>query len=497
MAVTTFQKLRKALEPADASSGQFLPLDVLEETITEDVIRAQLSFTSRMFRSGLAKEILQHAKKVFAILVLIDWPSAIEAVFAEGLTDEHLPLEQKRGGDDGPGSTPSKAFRSILDWGGDFKVIEFLDKQWLVLAPVLDATDKHIVLHKRCPLPFKEEQTTIKHNGEIIIYRTKIHPAHYSASQETGTDYHIAIKQFLGKHHEAFKKEKKNLGDIKSLRHPHLIHHLATYERRYEADISKNSNHYYVIFPWADGGDVREFWRQRDTGDRTPQLMLWSFQQMLGVTSALVALHGLNCRHGDLKPENLLHFHEGEEGTMKIADLGVSRVHDKGTLDRDPGTMTRATTPSYEAPEVILPQDKARARRYDVWSLGCIFLEFTVWLLYGNEAVEAFEKARTGPPVIPEPKPYYKVIDGKPEVHPLVTKALDSLHQDRRCLNDTAFEDLLNLIRGRCLLVDVLRRDSAEELHAKLEKIVRRAEEDPSYLFHDVGSPARQLQDVF
>jgi hypothetical protein len=34
------------------------------------------------------------------------------------------------------------------------------------------------------------------------------------------------------------------------------------------------------------------------------------------------------------------------------------------------------------------------SQKYDIWSLGCVFLEFSVWYLQGHDDVEAFSLER-------------------------------------------------------------------------------------------------------
>ena len=106
---------------------------------------------------------------------------------------------------------------------------------------------------------------------------------------KAGGSLEVAIKEF--RNTEPFKKEKDVLEKIQILNHNHLIKHHA---------ICENGKLYYIIFPWADGGNLREFWKLEDPQDRNPELFLWSLQQMLGLAGALQALHSVNCRHGDL-----------------------------------------------------------------------------------------------------------------------------------------------------------------------------------------------------
>lgn len=208
---------------------------------------------------------------------------------------------------------------------------------------------------------------------------------------------------------------------------------------------------------------------------------------MIGLAGALKELHTVNCRHGDLKPENILYFQEGKKGRLVVADVGVSRVHIQATHMRHDPTATRATTPAYEAPEVLINQTSPRARRYDIWSMGCIFLEFVIWLLYDHEAIKEFEKARHD--IDANCSPFYKRTDhDAAKIHPKVSDVIETLRQDPQYKDGTALKPLVDLIAEHLLLIDVDRRDTAEAVHDKLKNIVSDGVKDPSYLFKQADS---------
>jgi hypothetical protein len=124
-----------------------------------------------------------------------------------------------------------------------------------------------------------------------------------------------------------------------------------------------------------------------------------------------------------------------------------------------------------------------------VWSLGCIFLEFAVWVLCGGEALGAFEAARG------EGGLFYVVVDGgsgggdgdvKGEaregaktmmIHPVVISTLAHLRRDPRCTGDTAFCSFIDVIERDLLRIDVEQRVSAAELAEKISQILQSAEE--------------------
>lgn len=177
-------------------------------------------------------------------------------------------------------------------------------------------------------------------------------------------------------------------------RDKHLINLLATYELK---------NEYALIFPWADG-NLRDFWQSKPQQD-SAVLARWVAEQCLGIAHALRSLHNTIGhqtqeektwgRHGDIKPENILLFKDTKStnsklGTLAIADFGLSNFgSDKKRPKRLAGTKT------YRPPEYDI-SDAPISRASDIWSLGCVFLEFLTWFLLGpKDVMNDFPSSRT------------------------------------------------------------------------------------------------------
>jgi serine/threonine protein kinase len=300
-------------------------------------------------------------------------------------------------------------------------------------------------------------------------------------------DLQVAVKEF---HHKPdFTKENDLLQQIKALQHRHIIRHFASIDKGKKG---------YIIFPWANGGNLQEFWgasKQEISRERA----FWAMQQMLGLATALHLLHKhFGCRHGDLKPGNILCVTEGGETVLKIADFGVSKIHHGQTIARKSATTTLSLTVSYQAPEVEFEkvdekEQRPRSRKYDIWSLGCVFLEFSIWLLHGPEAIEGFVRARgNGISLTGSSRPLYEVTDKAAKaarVHQLVSWTIESLQDDPRCKGETALAALLSLIKDQMLQPEVGNRPSAEDIGKRLESIVQEAEKRNSYLFHSCDGP--------
>ncbi|KAI9150752.1 Serine/threonine-protein kinase Nek8 [Paramyrothecium foliicola] len=481
------QNLEEGLTKSSLEDKPFVSLDFLERGINEENIKKELGLPEHSWLNmvGLAKpsslpfQVAHGSKKIFAALVMMDRAKAISDLLDEGLRDEHLPLSI---------SPDHEALlccngKVMFPFGGWKKVSvnDFVrDKQWLFLAPVLDVKGRLIKLNPDCPLPFVKSEV-VDHGAAGIVHKAEIHPAHQQGFDMETVNLQVAVKHYL--HRDDFVKENDILQQIKDLNHSHIIRHFASIDK---------GKHTYIVLPWADGGNLQDFWEAEP--QTSQDRVLWSLRQMLGLTEALHLLHDrFKCRHGDLKPGNILCVGEGGQTTLKIADFGVSRIHHAQTMYRKSATISNLLTPSYQGPEVEFENvnqtdQRPRSRKYDIWSLGCVFLEFTLWLLHGPRGIESFGLARgRGTSSTDTSRPLYEVTDKArraAKVHKLVSSTIESLQADTRCEGDTALAALLRLIKDQMLQPDVNDRPWADEVGRQLRAIVRKAEREPSYIFH-------------
>ena len=266
---------------------------------------------------------------------------------------------------------------------------------------------------------------------------------------------------------------------LKDLDSPHLIKPIAAY---------KMGEEWCLIFPWAGGGNLRDYWRNFERKSRETKSLQWIIFQLIGMSSALKTLHARNCRHGDLKPENILWFKDSNDmGTWQIADVGLAAFHDEAAhtnIRRENGipTFTPSGTSRYEPPEMDRDRGKpeARSRQYDIWSMGCILLEQLIWLTYGYSAVEIFGKCTK----------YFWQLQPRNGymVHPYVVSCMNVM--DTQLQDNTAYKELLHLVRTKLLVVEFSdiyeskpeHREVAEVLLIQLEGIQRKCQTISSYL---------------
>jgi len=266
--------------------------------------------------------------------------------------------------------------------------------------------------------------------------------------------FQVAIKELYPGNIDEYPPEATTLAKLSKLHHPHLIRCIATY---------RQGGMYCSLFPWADGGNLRQFWALEDAVPRNADLITWAVKQMNGIASGIVALHNFslqeNCRHGDLKPQNILRFlgaGRDDFGTLVVSDLGSATFHSEVTETRRRTATAEGGygTLRYEPPEAHLMKDLPRSRRYDVWSAGCIFLEFLIWLLYRWRGLKLFYEG-IDRYWLETSSNHRRGSDGLPvlaKVHPKVQDYMRRMRNDPRCSEGGAIGDLLKVIKHRLLV---------------------------------------------
>ena len=147
----------------------------------------------------------------------------------------------------------------------------------------------------------------------------------------------------------------------------------------------------YIIMDYVPGGTLSE--RIKAQG-RLP--VDEAVKIAMQIAAALNVAHKNGLVHRDVKPDNIMF---AEDGTPKLADLGVAK------FDDDRKTMVTVTgmiigTPAYMSPEQLMDSHRIDARA-DIYSLGVVLYE----MLAGERpnsastAVELLAKAIKGEPL--------------------------------------------------------------------------------------------------
>ena len=214
-----------------------------------------------------------------------------------------------------------------------------------------------------------------------------------------------------------------------------------------------------------------------------------------------------NWRHGDIKPENILRFTGGQPtlGTLKLADLGRAKQHFEATSQRLEHERDAWRTKPYEPPDLYIDQESSMSRLFDVWSLGCVFFECIVWLLYGQQWLQKF--VRTLQSDNQDATPFWVRNGDSATISPTILASVEHmLGKDPECYRGrpSALRDLLILVWKKMLVID-LPDDTDEEytdgnrantqiIIIELDHIIQKSRRDQSYLFTGADRSASNIQ---
>lgn len=344
---------------------------------------------------------------------------------------------------------------SLKGWS-ELDIDTFEKLQWRVISPNFSDTAKQqevdfLDLADQTILPYIESWQNKKHDhykgGNSEVWKVKIHNAHHNFHNLiTGipNNPYFAIKKLKSKDDEAFRREVRNLQRLHNAEHPNLLTLLATY---------KYQGYYHLVFPWADG-DLRRLWQSTPNPQAGKEEMRWLASQCASIASALKSVHAgaeswMNGNtatggdepngqqrmamnkygiHGDIKPENIFIFSKGQQQkSFKALAMGPpNRTDDTTASAASSDRSSRSPSPSSIADEFIigdfgsgafydpsLGPDPLRqitvtyrppeydtklrpvSRAWDVWGLGCTYLEFVTWFLLGPSGLTEFARRRT------------------------------------------------------------------------------------------------------
>lgn len=226
------------------------------------------------------------------------------------------------------------------------------------------------------------------------------------------TPLYFALKEIPT--HEAKAFDEELLALEKACAHIHNEKHLVKLLLAFQ-----HGQRHYLLFEWADG-NLAEYWKKSEKAPEHSAVgRQWIAGQCLGLATAVKRIHGLATwqkeqrllgpkagaaggserawgRHGDIKPQNILWFssYGANNDLLVLSDLGLTRYHSSATRSLVPHMHIEGCTWPYRPPEMDLPSQSI-CQKYDIWSLGCVFLEFCIWWLKGYNAVCAFSEERT------------------------------------------------------------------------------------------------------
>jgi len=236
----------------------------------------------------------------------------------------------------------------------------------------------------------------------------------------------------------------------------------------------KHRQTFHMIFPWADGGNMVNMWAT--IKNVQPEAALdWFWTQCVYLAEAVAATHACRMLHADIKPENVLCFTPKDGGEMatahspipfevRLADFGIStQVDGLGLMvGNDWFRHTRTQRP----PEIDVNMGGVGLPA-DVWSLGCVYLDFATWLLLGNPRLLSFAERRIDelndpdgeyPPI--EEDTYFKVVDIPPE------QSVNRCHEATKAVVKDSVSEVRSRIKWDLALIDSRIYDSLLRIEA-------------------------------
>jgi serine/threonine protein kinase len=324
----------------------------------------------------------------------------------------------------------------------------------------------------------------------------------------------FALKAFkdIGSRTKAdFRHELEMLSTVGEYPHDHITQLLASWTQ---------DNKFYMLFP-CGRTNLGTFLRDFQKPELTAENVLWLLSQLKGLADGLRQIHlfgptelapeGLTADvrrkskrkrgfHHDLKPQNILVFADDNdkdrvpsltEFVLTISDFGAAKIKliishsQSGIEDSYKQIEFVRGDPVYSAPDHILEQKTSRP--YDIWSLGCVFLEILLWVFnHGNIDPSVFEFERKESHNSQSTKFWHKEPEGRVILKSAVVERLKML-QDL-CRGRGIFEHLVRLT-ARMLTIAPQDRPQAQDICNDLDSLRLQADFDlkqSDFYLHDI-----------
>ncbi|KAK8081322.1 kinase-like domain-containing protein [Apiospora saccharicola] len=493
--------------PADGPEISFWPQKVLECIISRDRLARALrekglseSWADAVLDTKSSDQAPKYLKMI-AMLCIMEREADIEHCIRTRTTDDSFPFRFDALNKQLLCSQEDRCFKSPSNW--DWHSYEyFAQRQWGLLTPYFKHNfhegggAEHRKFEDKILLPWSKPTPADcltwnekdRHRGGYGVVRGVVMPrsSHnfmpllkklelryngFALKTLQPMDMHTGNDTQL---QQLFQHEVKQLNRFGGHSERHLVLLLASFQQ--------NSNLYF-LFPHAEC-DLSRFWTEKQKNPKPGAgYMKWVSQQLYGLIKAVMRIHSgledfdrsatLNPsrvmhygRHGDIRPDNILWFRKTTDtfGILVLSDMGLSTFNRDNSKSNQP-VKNENRIPVYHPPESVLKDGRIN-RTFDVWSLGCLFLEIVAWALGGNDYREEFATERTTVSHFGyEEKVFYEIIKIEPEpegeqkpepIHTVQVKErvvdwISKMHKHENC---TAFiHKVLEIIQEHMLVV--------------------------------------------
>jgi serine/threonine protein kinase len=174
---------------------------------------------------------------------------------------------------------------------------------------------------------------------------------------------------------------------IRARRHPNIVEFYASFIAGRECPLQSNEqvDCLHLLFEHADGGNMKSWLTQSTTPcnlktdfDRGEEILRCVQDLVDAVTFIHSNIEGYTSFHHDIKPSNIV-LVTGPPATWKLCDFGMANLkHHQDDSGTRPERYDGIGTYDYRPPEY--ESERFHGRSFDVYSLGCVFLELaTIW----------------------------------------------------------------------------------------------------------------------
>ncbi|KAM0817907.1 putative Protein kinase domain-containing protein [Seiridium cardinale] len=424
--------LSKSLPDLSDSRLRFVPRDTLINVISKEVVGGVLQSCLDLGRGQqldlaaladniappvngchCARALCTGGRIIFMALLAISRETLITSFFElpqPGLCDSDLPLlSQETVGS--PRIVPERFQHMSTN-----ELERFIHFTWQMRSPSVRGFDTETAnigdldtiqeFESNVSLPWTylgDEEDPI--DGAVTrVQRIAIHPAHQHSARLGGD---LALKTFLERRlanlaERSWKNEVQ--ASHRTRQHIRIVSLLAAFKHR---------GRFHLLLPWAHGGNLGDLFKRfatcAGTANDDQQVATWYSEDWLlreceGLADGLAAVHEINHDnqhprataqiHADIKPENILCFSSSNKETgpftLKLADFGEALEVSAST--KDVKAHLAAHTKTYRPPEH--DTNDLLTLNYDVWCLGCVYLEFVTWAIDGLKSRNDFEETR-------------------------------------------------------------------------------------------------------
>ncbi|KAK2929217.1 Protein kinase domain [Fusarium oxysporum f. sp. vasinfectum] len=424
----------------------------LKRTVTYTLWRGKKLFAISVL-SGFEGKSLQQAMKSFEMNAI--WDKSLPLVASAFINMTNFWPDPAK-----PDQIESKAIDWFLNhdlerlWTDESIHIFCNNHQWKFCAPVFEETPELGRLHENYILPFTEKCNEIDEDsyGQAIKY--KIHERHLELN-DLAMYKPIYVTVTRLSFEPMWQRELAKLKRIQALNQRHIVKLITTF-RRGEDD-------FYFISEASDGGNLRDFWETfprvltaslvKAVTQQLHGLMFASFE--VSLTTALIE-GGAIVSNDNLNPENIRWFKDGSGAGHKIGTMKT--CHQSGATQLVSGDSLLAQL--YTPPEQGVDLWNMMLHTDDMWAMGCITLEFIVWLLYGCAGLNKFHDDLKSGLLQSDPnRRFWQNSDNGSKIRHAVLEWIEHMAKDPVCrAGQTALGDLLKLTRDRLLVVNVVPR---------------------------------------